>query len=359
MRLVPLTHNAPTDQSPYVLSESGQVPVIQARAFSSVKVLAVLGILLLPLLLVTSFLFLVSLEPSTSAEPAVALGIEASRYLAYIATQPLLYCFLALIFGGVAAWRFLLGTIDRDPAVEDCVDPDRSSIAVRVARNQRQRAFRLRTVATFLLMTVVLLLASGLYLILFVLPVLVEGYDVGIRVQAQFAERYGRPLDLLSEGRYWVSIRRELNPPDSSDPLQGQSLTFSPDGQLGLAVPGRRAGEVKRILSTMNGGRTWTPRSGLEFPPGHSFGTAQFSVGGRNALALSSKGAAIRTTNGGDSWEIASSVENLREEDWISTRGIGLNETQFMSWVTAARLSPPPLGALSGLLPRWRESITK
>ena len=156
-----------------------------------------------------------------------------------------------------------------------------------------------------------MLLAGGLYLIAFVLPQL-NVYDVDVGFRAAFEHRYGRALDRLRDGRYWLSILHEFA--TSTDTLQNQRLAFSKDGKLGLAAPGRSARELKPILVTTDRGRSWSRKPGLA--PEEWLGTVEFGEGG-TALAVSNKGTAFRTVNGGESWEQTAPIP-LDDGDWVT-----------------------------------------
>ena len=135
--------------------------------------------------------------------------------------------------------------------------------------------------------------------------------DVGL--QAALEERYGRALNRLRDGRYWLSVPHEFAV--STDTLQNQMLAFSKDGKLGLAALGRSARELKPILATTDRGRSWSQNSGLA--PRQWLGTVEFGEDGR-VLALGNKGTAFRTGDGGESWEETEGRVPLKNGDWIT-----------------------------------------
>ena len=297
-------------------------------------------VLLIPPLLVLLFVCLIAW-----GLPAAGSGRTAVDYLAALPTNPGLYVYLALLIGLVGAWRSWVHLAPKLSGAEHVDGEVSPALHERIARTQRRRALALRTGATFLLMGVLLLLASGLYLVLFVLPHVIDGYDHEARLEAEFRKRYSGSLDALVAGRFWLSVPREGRV--SFETSENQLVAFSTDGQFGVGVPGSTDEERGFVLVSTDRGRSWSRR------PGIALGDALKSVVfvGPHVLALSERGAPYTTTHGADSWtardpdaldwndQVASAWRSRDEEAVIVLGRSGafrLTKTQFLadSWGT-------------------------
>ena len=211
-----------------------------------------------------------------------------------------------------------------------------------VADDLRRRAFKLRTRAGLMLGSVWGLLFAGIYLSLYVLPVIV-GTDPYRIFQSNFEGEFSSRLDALVEGRYWMQVDQESVPQliesDSQVSFRVQNNTvlsyFSKDGgenwtplhsplgpseKLHSAAGSRNgdigiiAGNEGSIFRTTDGGENWTPVT-LSLEAGERIRSAVLSDDGRVGIIASDEGSIFRTTDGGENWAPVSLP--LQPNEWI------------------------------------------
>ena len=248
-------------------------------------------------------------------------------YLAAVPTRPDVYFFFAILFGAVAAWRWRVHAAPADPLVKPN-GGHRSGALLWVAHEQRRRARSLRTGAVFLLASAVVILVSGLYFTAVVVPFVREFDENVSQRRAVFEDRYGSYLDAAAKGLLWVTVPHEFS--DSPDLGSGWYLGFNSTGSVGLALVARQFGETDKLLSTSDGGRSWTTAQGFDGNLLEDFamnfvatsGTPTMNLHGdpvnidlrhhfvfgggdkgRDVLALAASGKAFHSEDGGSNWE--------------------------------------------------------
>ena len=252
--------------------------------------------LFVPVGLVLLFFEFTSLR---STGRAINSSQAALDYLAALPINPGLYGFLALLIGLVAAWRSWVHLAQTHNNGDIGKHEGTPELNLRISHEQRRRAVALRTGAMCILAGVVFVLAGGLYVVLFVLPTVVRGYDAEAAPQVVFRNRYADELDSLVVGEYWLSLPNEVA--DSPSPLKDVMLTFENSGDIGLAALKSSDGEVT-ILVTTDRGRSWSVKPNLQLDRSDFLAKMALATDGSQGLLVTMKGTTFRTTDDGDTW---------------------------------------------------------
>ena len=165
-------------------------------------------------------------------------------------------------------------------------------------RELRVRAFALRTRAGLILGSVFALLFGGIYFIIFLLP-LTEAHNQLLTRQAihlaTFQERYGKKLDDMAKGRFWLqNFRGGSGQSESRFPLVEFSGTvhksrgsrprvMTASGRLGVI-----ARKSRKVLITSNEGQAWKPVN-LALKEGERIISARFIDNDKRILLVGSK----------------------------------------------------------------------
>lgn len=166
-----------------------------------------------------------------------------------------------------------------------------------VSYDLRKRAFALRARADLILGIVCALLLGGIYIVLFVLPHILEG-DRILAEQAEqrgsFRERHGETMTTIVEGLHWLETdTRRL---DSERKESGNSLRFTPDGKYAVFV-----GADGKVIASEDGGRSWRIQE-VRFRNDEEVLYAGFDNRGFIGLLISNRGTVYRWSTQGRIW---------------------------------------------------------
>ena len=175
-----------------------------------------------------------------------------------------------------------------------------------VAQDLCKRSFKLRSRAGLVLGSVWGLLFSGIYLSLYVLPVIV-GNDPYLIFQSRFQGEFRAILDGLAEGRYWIQVDQESIPVPNDDSSESR---FRVQNNTMLSV------------LTSDDGENWTPFE-LPLNTTDEITAAAFSANGRVGLIAGDKGSIYRTTDGGEKWSAVN--VSVRENEWIRSAAFSVD----------------------------------
>lgn len=304
----------------------------------------------LPLL---AFLYIILIDlrallssPDSSETPARLVLDWVER----LPTSPLFFLASAALLGTYFGWRWVFSArLHRELSEQEKENVKRNLISDDwlAIRGLRRRAFTLRTQAGVILAGVIAFLLGGIYVFLFILPQIPESDRVLIEAvkKATFQERFGRTLQSISEGRYWLRVDDA-----SSAGLRDLSWTgpksHSVRSRLGVLLSDFSRGQLFGLSQlhfkgsdgdgyfvlwltednaslTRNGGQTWETIESLHLKENEWLATAEFSPDGRHGIVAGDEGSFFLTKEGGETWE--------------AVEGLGLEENE---WIVTANLSP-------------------
>ena len=190
----------------------------------------------------------------------------------------------------------------------------------------RERALALRTRSGLTLIGVFALLLGGIYLIMFILPQ-IKSSDLWLlreRNLTIFQERFGKKLQAMVEGRYWLKAydwgsKRSESPLELIANIRTDDFKMFPG--IGSSIGGTATnGKIFLArtngmgLATVDGGNNWERRD-LKLKNGEGFAGSVLSKNGQHGLLLGDEGTAFMTKNSGQNWKNANS---LQITDWIN-----------------------------------------
>ena len=299
----------------------------------------------LPLL---AFLYIILIDIRALLSPPDRSETPARLILDWVArlpTSPLFYLAIAALLGTYFGWRWVLSArLHRELTEQEKENVNRNLISDDwlAIRGLRRRAFTLRTQAGVILTGVIAFLLAGVYVVFFILPQLLDSDRVLVE-EVRFQQNFGRTLQLISEGRYWLRVSDA-----SSAGLRDLSLTtqrshdsghrhgiFLSDyfsnllfGLFSLHIH-RSDGEGHFVLwlkannasRTGNDGQRWEAIESLRLKENEWLATAEFSPDGRHGIVAGDKGSVFLTNNGGETWKAVESL-GLKENEWIVTANL-------------------------------------
>ena len=228
-----------------------------------------------------------------------------ARALEELPTDPIFFVALALaiaLYLAMRSWRYYL-LLTETRRLREVTGDRLAEQDWWTAQDLRVRAFRLRTRAGLMLGSVWVLLFVGMYLSLYVLPVIVGG-DPARLLKAQFEGRFGATLDSLASGLHWVQVDDNLVPPSIRDP---SSFNFQ-----------FRINNL--TLLTVDSGENWS-QSQLSLGRPEGILAAAFSTDGRTGIVVGDRRSLFRTSDGGESWGTVDF--SLGESEWILAAAFG------------------------------------
>ena len=252
------------------------------------------------------------------SEDLKAPAVVVRETLEGIPTNWLFYAVLLLIAGVWMAWRSTQYVYIRKEFYSRRAEFEGereagSQISLmfrdwRATYELRTRAHVLRARADVILGGIFLLSFGVIYIVLFVLPQILELDRILAQQTTQravFEDRYGEALQLLIDGRYWLktaSVRLE-----DSESSSTSVFDFSSDGRHGLV------GDLKGFLRvTFDGGETWiASRAPLEAEDG-VIGAA-FSENREVGVLVAKTGLVAITSDGGRKWKLPTSQPTTSE----------------------------------------------
>ena len=269
-------------------------------------------------------------------------------WLKRLPTNPLFYLSLAALLGAYFGWRIVFNArVHRELMEQEEKESNRrlDSDDWFAIRGLRRRAFALRTQADVILAGVTALLLGGVYVVLFILPQIRESDRVLVEAvkKATFQGEFGRTLQSISEGRYWLRVddvsSEGLRDPGGTPPRNhnrgsrsgvllsefSRRLLF---GLSSLHIRGSNDGGyfVLRLRAdnaslTRNGGQTWETVESLRLLGNEWLATAEFSADGRHGIVAGDEGSVFLTKDGGQTWKAVDGL-GLKENEWIMTASL-------------------------------------
>ena len=294
-------------------------------------------------------------------------SIVVLRWLGRLPTTPNFYYFIAALAGTYMGKRWCSYAnlcakfTARGQKHDEC---DLTSRDWWVVQELRKRAFFLRTRAVWILGGIFLLLVTGVYFTIFILP-RVGGSDDSIRReitksiqrevrQQQYKDEIGSILSSFSKGQYWIKVRgipeglrtavdesrkdadngkidasisldisvikserekKENSTPEKLGvPLQSDewitAAAFSANGRIGVV-----AGDDGSVFRTADGGENWGPLN-VPLEGREQIITAAFSADGRIGVVAGDDGSVFRTADGGENWGPLNLP--LKRREWIT-----------------------------------------
>ena len=254
------------------------------------------------------------------------------RLLERLPIMPELYYCITALVGIYLRWRWysyanFFAEFDKRQNDNKCSLTSRDWWVV---REFRKRAFVLRTRADWVLGSIFLLLAIGIYFTIFILP-RIEGADMTITKQQQYKDGIDGIIDSLFRGQYWIEvpssseIRREDMDNRKTDASSSHDISvikvehergnstlelgvplgrgewiiaaaFSENGRVGVV-----AGDEGSLFRTTDSGESWRPEE-LSLERRERITAAAFSADGRVGAVAGIGGSVFLTTDSGESW---------------------------------------------------------
>ena len=263
-----------------------------------------------PIVLILVYVFL-GLQPGNSSRGAITV-VDA---LEKLPTQWTFYAIIAALVVEYLVWRWRMFASLRKELQTKAEEETKNKDGLTgrdwwVVQGLRKRGLALRTRADLILGSAFALLFAGIYLVIFVLPQILE-IDRALIAERQFREQFGRALECLVQGQCWLKILEK-------SPRDVRRLLFSADDNIEeLSVDDNidaRAFEEVSVSTTKDGGATWS-RLNLKLKDTELVTIAGLSADGKTGLIGGSRGSVFMTTDGRATW----SRPNLRLEggEWV------------------------------------------
>ena len=149
------------------------------------------------------------LLPDLETEATDTTARNLLRFLAQLPMEPWFYALVIVPFGGYLTWKWYRYTdLNKEFNSKEKKDHAQNQSGLTgydwsIARELRKRAFVLRVQANLIMGLMFVLLFGGLYAVIYVLPD-VGIYDERLAKKREFERRFGRPLNSIAAGRYWL-----------------------------------------------------------------------------------------------------------------------------------------------------------
>ncbi len=280
-----------------------------------------------------------------SSEGPQKSATDVLDFMERLPTEPAFYYSITAFVGIYLGWRWYLSANLREEIRIREVTEDENSLTSRdwwVVQGLRGRALAFRTLAGVLLGGVVALLFGGIYIVLFVIPQVLES-DRFLATEIQRAEvkqQFGRRLQLIGEGRYWFEVAdvglgdTPISESEEAKIARARWPAFALRGRTNARLPVLNTHEVSqrglaifatsygKALVALDGGQTWSVPMGLEPEEGERIAAATFGPDGRHGVVGGLKGSVFVTQDGGQTWSVPKGLE-LKEDEWIVAATFG------------------------------------